>query len=105
MTMSSRSHKKNKYAALATPHGTAKSLRGIFTDTKIKIQISPDRYYTLDFSFLDSRPQMQKAFLEFLHILGESVGAKTKQNYLRYIRNFVMFLNEYEEKNDIAYRE
>ena len=99
------SHRRNKYSASLKSPRTATSLRGIFTDPKIKLEVSPDRNCVLNFSFLDSRPQMQRAFLELFHLQGESVVPKTKQNHLRFVKNFVMFLDDYEEKNGFSCRE
>jgi hypothetical protein len=75
------------------------------TEVKIKLEMCPNHTCVLDFSFLTNRPQFQKLCIEMIGILGDSVAAITKRQYLRSVRNFSYFLDEYEDKNDLAHHE
>src|ERR1044072_7285231 len=99
-----RTHRQNKYAALTVSHGAVRS--GVpVKGNQITFEVSPDHMVTLDFSFLANRPQMQRVFLEVFRLIGDAKEGVTKQNYHRYIKGFSKFLDEYEAKNDVTYRE
>jgi hypothetical protein len=102
--MAKRTHSKNKYVGLTVSRGAVRSSGGEVDGNQISLEICPDHVTNLDFSFLSSRPQMQQVFLEFFQLLGNSREVTTKQNYHRYTKDFVRFLDDYEDKNNVTYK-
>lgn len=94
--MPRRTHSQNKYSAQGGSSVAVIPLSGAFSDHLVSLDLSPGRTQTLDFSFLSEWPQLQKVFLEYIRLLGDSVAPITKRSYYYGIKNFVMFLDQYE---------
>ncbi len=103
--MSPRTHSRNKYSKSVSQSAVVNLVHRAPTDFQIRLEISPDHTALLDFAFLAERPQIQKAFFEGFTLLGDSVAAITKVTTFYAIKNFSMFLDEYEEKNGLACHE
>lgn len=99
-----RTHKQSKYATLTVSRGAVRS--GVSSSgAQVSFEVSPEHVAKLDFSFLANRPQMQRVFLDIFRILGEAKEGVTKKNYYLCIKDFSRFLDEYESKNDVTYKE
>src|SRR5688572_3692363 len=98
--MPRRLTKRNKYSKL----DVKAPLLGIFpvagAPTSIEVELSPGHRSVLDLGFLNTRPQMQLAFGTHFRLLGDSVSGISKQIRCRALKNFVVFLDEFESKNE-----
>lgn len=100
--MPRRTHSQNKYSTQVESRATVIPLRGDSVDPLIRLELSPGRTQTLDFSFLSERPQLQKVFVTYIRLLGDSVAPLTKRNHYQSLRNFSLFLDEYEDESGTA---
>jgi integrase len=65
-----------------------------------RLELSPGRTASLNFSFLNERPQMQRVFFEYFRLFGQSLAPISNVGNRRALRQFIHFLDEYEEKNE-----
>ncbi len=94
--------RKNKYVGAPTSN----SLVALPANTgqSIRFEVSPGRSASLNFSFLDGRPQIQHVFFEYFRLVGQSVEPITNVVMYRSMREFIYFLDEYEKKNGPGFR-
>jgi len=69
-----------------------------------RLEVSPGYYVTNDFNFLNDRPQMQQVFLQYFGVIVNSLSPITQSRMRMYLRRFVLFLDDYEKRNERTHR-